>query len=185
MVITETGPGYFKVKDVIPGLEDMNPHAWFKGPPALFQLPRYSRNLAYSYSPKLYQFTIKDPEVRKLADQVVLDCEELGLTKDLPEYKISYCLHEINGEDAAPFIPCHTDTDHLVGFTIFLNRSWHRTHGGWNMMIDTNGDPVATIPEFNTGIFIFTPCEHFTVPLFNPVRRRTMQIFFDERKERP
>lgn len=177
MIITETGPGYFKVKDVIPGLADMDPHTWFNGPPKLFQYP------AYAYDPKLYQFTIEDPEVRKLADQVVLECEELGLTKDLPDYEISYGLHEINGNDSAPFIPCHADIDHLVGFTIFLNKVWSPSDGGWNMMIDTNGDPVATIPEFNTGIFIFTPCDHFTVPLFEPIRRRTMQIFFNERKE--
>ena len=85
-------------------------------------------------------------------------------------------------------IPPHSDVNHIAGLTIFLNEFWEEHWGGHNVCMrnpdsggsDAYGDSIITAPSYGTGVLVIAPCAHFTLPVFEDKKRRTVQFFYDE-----
>ena len=94
--------------------------------------------------------------------------------------------HEIGHGQA---IPPHSDINHIAGLTIFLNQEWEERWGGHNVCmkkpgadgVDAYGDSIITAPSYGMGVLIIAPCVHFTLPVFEDKKRRTIQYFYDEK----
>ncbi len=171
MRIVETGAGYVKLEDCISNLEDRNPHDWYDVEPREFAYK--GEHQGY----KLYQFDSETEDFYNACKEIDSDLKELGLIPQ--DCRMSKGLHEVRGPTGS--VPIHHDQDHIAGLTVFLNQEWPPDRGGWNFCLDNDDEIIITPPKFNTGIIIFTPRPHGSVPVWHEGDlRRTLQIFFDE-----
>tara|TARA_R110000822_G_scaffold3972_20_gene17041 strand:- start:1828 stop:2436 length:609 start_codon:yes stop_codon:yes gene_type:complete len=122
---------------------------------------------------ELQQYRL-EPSERSPALNEKLD--QLRVLLKVPdEYVARVALHEIM---PGQFIPPHLDQDYFGGLTIFLNRDWDQSWGGWGIAYE--GDEFAvTAPKYGCGVFYRTPLYHCTSPVYQrDMRRRSIQIFY-------
>ena len=132
------------------------------------------------------------PEQESLRDQLCAEITEdigkaLGDPNWLPDnVRPSMGLHEQlhpddNGVNYYSCIPPHADNGHFAAITVFLNKEWDILHGGMNVCISKDEERVVKVTpiQYNTGVLIFCPTFHCTVPVYQlNHRRRTFQIFY-------
>ena len=86
-------------------------------------------------------------------------------------------------------VPPHSDQNHIAGLTIFLNQEWDEHWGGHNVCmknpdsdgVGAFGDSIITVSSYGMGVLVLSPCMHFSLPVFEDRKRRTFQIFYDEK----
>lgn len=143
---------------------------------------------------KLKQFQFAEGQTA-IRDKLLIEIEEdIGKVLGDPfwtpsDTRPSLGLHEIvHPDDSGNYysaIPVHSDVGHYAAITIFLNRDWDISWGGMNVCLsEVEQRVVKTTPvKFNTGVLVFCPTPHCTVPVFRrDQKRRTFQIFWTYNK---
>jgi Rps23 Pro-64 3,4-dihydroxylase Tpa1-like proline 4-hydroxylase len=107
------------------------------------------------------------------------------LVKSFPEFNFSdlraKATHTFGGRFS--FIPWHTDENHILSVTIYLNEVWDRDWGGFFLYENKDG-LGAILPRFNTAVGFKCPMTHCTVmPTINAPLRESIQVFFDPKYE--
>ena len=168
--------GWVRIPNIIPELPDLDPHQWFQ-PEQMNYFDFPEPHTAY----RLRQYSCADETFRKIYKGINERLIECGLIEESWTNHQNPGLHELKGAFPNDQIPLHADIRHKAALTIFLNHDWDKEDGGWNLIIDNNGDTISTPPTYNLGVFYYTPLMHATTAVWrHDLRRRTMQIFYGE-----